>query len=332
MVKTAPKCCCIGYTSCYFIFENKKYEKKCPICYANRVNVHGYNRNGSKRYKCLNCGKTFTNKKRGVDKMLIEKYFLDKNIYRVLKKQGIDYKKVQKAIDRIDLSYPRLIHRACTVGIDTTYIDLGIVIFKDLNNHKVLHWIFTVNENLTTVNKGIEYLKASGITPTGYVIDGTWGFFVQYADEVPTQMCLIHMKNIVKKYITTKPKLQAGKDLKLIIDKLSYIKEKDFNTQFNLWLMQYNDFLNEKTINEDGSWYYTHSRLRKAVNSINRYKPFLFTYQKYNHIPSTNNSIEGTNSGLKGFLKVHNGLRIDRKLKLAHYYLKEKSKFEWGVT
>ncbi len=170
-----------------------------------------------------------------------------------------------------------------------------------------------------------------GITPTGYVIDGTWGFFVQYAKSTPTQMCLIHMKNIIKRHITQKPKLQASKDLKAIIDKLTYIKEKDFNREYDLWLIQYKQFLNEKTYNEDGKWFYTHTRLRRAINSLNRYREYLFTYQKYNHIPSTNNSIEGTNGALKGFLKVHNGLRIDRKLKLIHYYLKEKAKFEWGL-
>ncbi|MBD3329039.1 hypothetical protein GF357_00930 [Candidatus Dojkabacteria bacterium] len=138
------------------------------------------------------------------------------------------------------------------------------------------------------------------------------------------------MKDVVRRYITRNPKLQAGKDLKKIVSKLIHIEKKDFDREYNLWLGKYKDFLKERTYNEEGKWVYTHQRLRSAVNSINRYRQYLFTYQSNRWLKPTNNSLEGTNAGLKGYFSVHSGLRPDRKLKLVHHYLKERSKFEWG--
>lgn len=75
----------------------------------------------------------------------------------------------------LDFEYPEITPRVCVIGIDTTYFgnDLGIVIFKDITSDVVLHWIFVRNENLSTSTEGIEYLKHRGITPLGYVVDGT---------------------------------------------------------------------------------------------------------------------------------------------------------------
>lgn len=253
-------------------------------------------------------------------------------MYRALKKQGVHYKQVQKAIDTLDFVFPVLTPRACVIGIDTTYFsrDLGVVIFKDITNNAVLHWMFVRHENLSTAIHGIEYLQRKGITPLGYVVDGTWGFFARYGSCGKVQMCLKHMKNIIKKYITTRPKLPASKELKEITDKLCHMSKNDFDLEYDTWLTTYSDFLKERTYDDNGSWVYTHQRLRSAVNSINRYRPYLFTYQQHRWLKATNNSVEGSNAGLKGFLGIHNGLRPDRKLKLIHYYLLHKSSLQWG--
>jgi len=55
---------------------------------------------------------------------------------------------------------------------------------------------------------------------------------MRYGASEHIQMCLMHMKSLVRRYITTKPKLKTGKELKEIIDKLSYIKERDFTREY----------------------------------------------------------------------------------------------------
>jgi hypothetical protein len=154
---------------------------------------------------------------------------------------------------------------------------------------------------------------------------------VYYGGLNNVQMCTKHMKDIVRRYLTLNPKLEASKELKMITDRLCVIKEQEFNFLYSNWLIKWESFLKERTyLQGTNQWEYTHKRLRSAVHSINKYKRFLFTYQHNKNIPNTNNSVEGTNSALKGFIKLHRGLRSDRKAKLIHYYLKEKSRFKWG--
>ena len=216
--------------------------------------------------------------------------------------------------------------------MDTTYFsrNFGVTIFRDITNRVVLYWIFVERENMGTHVKGVQYLEQNGITILGFVADGFWGFYVRYNSRYDIQMCQKHMADIVRRYITRKPKLRASKELKDIIDKLSVISGKTFDLEFDSWLWRWQDFLKERSYPERGSgWVYTHGRLRSAVASLLRYRDYLFTFEKNRWIPNTNNSIEGFNSGLKDAIKIHRGLRGDRKTKLIHFYLKEKSVFNW---
>lgn len=251
----------------------------------------------------------------------------------MLEKEGIAYKDIEKAIDSLEFKSITLIPRACVVGIDTTYFSkrFGVTIFRDVTNGKTLYWNFVVKENINPYVRGIEYLERSGITILGFVVDGFWGFFVRYGNKYSIQMCQKHMKDIVRRYITNKPKLQASKELKEILKPLINLSEATFNNQFDNWLVKWREFLKEKTYNEENhKWVYTHDKLRKAVGSLIRYRHYLFTYEKNNWIPNTNNSIEGFNSSLKSFIGLHRGLRGDRKAKLIHEYLRMDSKFNWG--
>ena len=164
----------------------------------------------------------------------------------------------------------------------------------------------------------------------GFIVDGFWSFYTYYGEKYDIQMCQKHMADIVRRYTTLRPKLEATKELKSIVDRLSSNSEHVFRLKYDSWLRRWRDFLNEKSYTEDGKWAYTHGRIRSAVTSLNRYYPYLFTFERNRWIPNTNNSIEGFNSGLKSAIELHRGLRDDRKAKLIHYYLKEKSRFEWG--
>lgn len=233
----------------------------------------------------------------------------------------------------MNFDYLILVPRSCVVAIDTTYFsrDFGVTIFRDVTNNVILHWIFVERENVATHNTGIRYLEKSGIKIIGFVVDGFWSFYVQNHHFYDIQMCQKHIADIVRRYITRNPKLQASKELKEIIDGLSDMSERTFDLQFNLWLTKWSEFLKEKTYTEGSDkWFYRHGRLRSAVKSLVKYRPFLFTFERNHWIPKTNNSIEGFNSGLKSVIKIHRGLRRDRKIKLIHFYLKEKSTFEWN--
>lgn len=254
-------------------------------------------------------------------------------MHRVLSKQDIPYRSVHKAIESLDYTYPKLTPRTCTVAIDTTYFGrtFGVTIFRDVTNKVILHWVFVRKENILSHIDGINYLLENGITILGFVVDGFWSFYTHYRMKYDIQMCQKHMADLIRRETTLRPKLQASKELKKLADQLSSMNSKAFTLKYNGWLIRWDEFLKEKSYSTSLKKYiYTHERLRKAVRSINRYLPYLFTFERNRWIPNTNNSLEGFNSGLKITMKVHNGLRADRKAKLIHHYLRVKSSFKWG--
>lgn len=139
------------------------------------------------------------------------------------------------------------------------------------------------------------------------------------------KMCLFHQKRIVQRYITLKPRLQAGKDLKTIMLRLTDTNEKNFTKKLDEWYDKYKDFIEEKTINsETGKSFYTHQKVRAAYRSLRANLPYLFTYKniKKISIPTTTNTLEGgTFSPMKNKINIHSGMDKKLKLKMVDDYL-----------
>ena len=82
--------------------------------------------------------------------------------------------------------------------------------------------------------------------------------------------------------------------------------------------------IGHKRLHKDGKMHYTHQRLRAAMNSLNFYLPYLFTYQRKDckGMPNTNNKIEGTFTDLKKNLNNHSGLtKENRKRFISGFFL-----------
>jgi hypothetical protein len=58
-------------------------------------------------------------------------------------------------------------------------------------------------------------------------------------------MCHFHQKKIIQRYITMNPKLQASKDLKKIMTRLTQTNEKNFTEKLDNWYEKYKLFLEE---------------------------------------------------------------------------------------
>jgi len=82
-----------------------------------------------------------------------------------------------------------------------------------------------------------------------------------------------------------RPKLEAGKDLKRIVSRLTQTTEKNFTQKLDDWYATYKDFLEEKSISSTtGELHYTHPRIRAAYRSLRTNLPYLFTYKNYKHL------------------------------------------------
>lgn len=156
------------------------------------------------------------------------------------------------------------------------------------------------------------------------VLDAKHGIKEVFSDLV-VQICQYHQMQIVGRYLTTKPKTEAGHDLKILTGALTEIDEELFTELLNTWYEKWSIFLKERTFKPDGKhWSYTHRRIRAAYRSLVTNLPYLFNYLRYPelNIPNTNNSSAGYFSEMKRLLNNHHGLRRWRRYRFMETILK----------
>lgn len=201
------------------------------------------------------------------------------------------------------------------------------MVLRDWYKRENLLWKFLEYETVLHYQKGIAELQTQGFDILAIVADGRRGIFTSFPG-IPIQMCQFHQMQIVKRYITSRPKLQAGVELKIIVDKLTRTDETSFTGWLSDWYKRWKVFLKERTKNPlTGKQNYTHSRLRSAYFSLKHNLDYLFTWERNWQlgIPNTTNSVEGIFSNLKIKIRVHQGLKRQRKQKLVEELLLRKS-------
>jgi len=201
---------------------------------------------------------------------------------------------------------------------------LGTLVFKDNESKEILIWKHIESEIVKDYRYLKEELLARGYTITSATLDGKRGLYKAFKD-IPIQMCHFHQKKIVQRYITMKPKLDASKDLKKIVSRLTQTTEKNFTNKLDDWYDIYKDFLDERSVSSTtGELHYTHPRIRAAYRSLRTNLPYLFTYKNYKNlaISNTTNALEGgVFSHMKNMISLHRGLSKSLKLNLVDYYL-----------
>jgi len=240
---------------------------------------------------------------------------------------GKSAKWIQKKIDEVEVkSIVKLNPQPLVVVADVTFFSRlnGLCVFRAPTIKKNIWWKFVDYERIRIYEQGKNHLEQHGFKITAIVLDGKPG--VRKAFEgIPIQMCHFHQKQIVRRYLTLNPKLEASIELKIIVDTLANTNEEEFTKQLNQWYEKWKDFLKEKTTNpETGRWCYTHKRLRSAHKSLKNNLPYLFTYQQYPelNIPNTTNSLDGYFNVLKSKLNIHRGLNKQRAKKVIVELLK----------
>ena len=281
-------------------------------------------------YKCLNCNKRFQNKKRTTNfkKKIFKEYTWQRQTYSDLaNKYGKSKKWIQTNLDEVEVqSIVKINKRNIVVVADVTFFSKtnGLCVFREPNLHKNIWWKFTDYERVRVYEQGKKHLEKNGFTIQAIILDGKRGVREAFGN-IPAQMCHFHQKQIVRRYLTNRPKLEASIELKNIVKTLANTNEEIFSEQLNGWHEKWKDFLKEKTTDpETGRWHFTHKRLRSAYRSLKTNLPFLFTFLKYPelNIPNTTNSLDGYFSSLKNKVNVHRGLTKKRREKVVVELLK----------
>jgi hypothetical protein len=282
------------------------------------------------RYKCVGCGYVFENKRRQEKKVrerFWRQYVLGKQTYKQLsEQQDITLRTVQRKIDDIIVELNPIESGPTVIIMDTCYFGrgFGVMVFRDAYTSKNLYWKYVKYESIAEYVSGIEYLKERGCLIKAIVCDGKRGLFHAFGD-IPVQMCQFHQVAIVRRYITRSPKLPAGKELKELVKLLTRTDRESFVGAITEWHQKWELFLKEKTYQQlnKRKWHYTHHRLRSAYNSLKYNLPYLFTW--YDNpslrIPNTTNSLEAIFSNLKNKIRIHAGLKKNRKQKFIDQIL-----------
>ncbi len=203
---------------------------------------------------------------------------------------------------------------------------MGTLVFKDNDTKEVVIWKHIEKETKEDYIYLKNELDKLGYTVQSVVLDGKPGIEKAFK-EIPRQMCHFHMRQIIKRYITMSPKLEASRDLKIIMSSLTRTTEKNFSKRIEAWHEKYKEFLDEKTKSSTtGKLHFTHPKLRSAYRSLTKHIPYLFTYKskKYKHlnIQNTTNSIEGgIFSHMKNMISLHRGIPKEKKLLFVDSYL-----------
>jgi len=305
----------------------KCYEsKKCFYCQGKVVRKNGRVK-GVQLYKCYCCGKQFLGGFRLDNAVLWEEYTVGKQTYSQLAdKYKCSIKTIQRRLDRYCVPLVPALSRNVIVLMDTTYWGrgFGVTLFKDAITTENLLKYYVKHETNALYIQGINELKKRGFTVLAIVCDGRKGL-VKAFEDIPVQLCQFHQSANIRRYLTKKPKLQAGKELLEVVDLLSKTDKESFVGALGLWFEKWEKFLNERSVNpQTNKSFYTHKKLRSAYRSLENNLPWLFTWYDYFelNIPNTTNAIDGHFADLKNKLRNHNGLSKQRKMKFIDGFLK----------
>lgn len=296
-------------------------KKKCPVCGSTQTKRNGQ-RNGVQLYKCKDCGHQFRACRAITKEELWEAYLNGKQTIQEL---SLRYKVSPSSIKRLLRSVecvwrqPDLRGKSGYVHLDATYWghNWGVLLALDDSTNKALYMSFIKSETRQDYRLAVDTIIASGYSIKGIIIDGKQSLFKEF-DAYPVQMCQFHMKQIVTRYLTKNPRMHASRELKAIMDSITYCTVKEFAKRYNQWKITWDKFIKRRTVSKvTGKTSFTHRRLRSAMFSLDYYLPYLFTYQltECAGMPNTNNKIEGTFTDLKKNLNNHSGMTIQNRVR-----------------
>lgn len=307
---------------------------KCPFCTSSAVKKNGI-RKGVQFYRCKCCDKQFVAIRKRLSSYIIWKEYLEgkQTLSEIAAKYRLSMSTIQRLLHQsvIEWEQPNLQECSGYVHIDATYWgrNWGIILAIDETTSIVLYMSFIRHETTQSYVDAVNAIVAAGYVIKGVIIDGKQELFAAFKN-YPIQMCQFHMLQIVKRYLTQNPKMNAAKELQVICRGMIYQTKEDFETDYTAWKTRWKEFLNKRTIHKNGKTYYLHRRIRTLVNSIDFYQPYLFTYQQPEcmGMPNTNNKIEGTFTDLKKNLNNHSGLTKEHRQQFIIAYFQNRQKMQ----
>jgi Transposase, Mutator family len=252
-------------------------------------------------------------------------YSIDRRTLVDLSQQtGLSIRTLQRKFDAYTPPVPSISIATQPVALtfDGTFFGRGYGVLVYRAQGRNIHWQDIETERLVDVDAGLRHLKAQGWIFSSVTIDGRKGFvslIKKHFPHAPVQMCLFHQKATIRRYLTGKPKTLCAKELHALVAFLGHISETLFMDCLADLQTRYAHFLKER--NDAGQ--FMHRRLRSALRSLRSNAPYLFTHLNAQgiHIPTTTNSCDGSFAHWKAKVKIHRGLKQERRNKMIRFLL-----------
>lgn len=304
---------------------------RCPSCGA-AMKRNGRTGAGSQRWRCRACGASTTVSYDDTAARLEEflAWLMSKDTQLSMPGQGRTFRRRTAEFWRVwPMPEPTGEARRALL-VDGIWLARDLVVLIAYDGGHVMSWYMAESET----SRAWEALMAPIPAPEVVVCDGGTGFERARRRAWPgtrVQRCLFHAFSQVRRYTTSRPRLQAGRELYALAVELMHL---DTLRQADWWVERYlqwcgfwADFLEDVSV-VDGRRRFTHERLRRARSSLSRLvsQGTLFTYldpalTAEGPLPRTNNPIEGgVNAQLRDVLRNHRGLSLMRRAKAVFWW------------
>ncbi|TSC78649.1 MAG: hypothetical protein G01um101429_717 [Parcubacteria group bacterium Gr01-1014_29] len=155
---------------------------------------------------------------------------------------------IQKQLDAAPISDHSLIPQPIIAVSDVTFFGrgYGVLVIHCPQLKRNIYW------KEVTAETPAEYLQARrNVEQQGFIIqvavvDGKRGVTKVFSD-IPVQMCQFHQITIMRRYLTSRPKLEAGKELRAITLALTTLTEQSCTALLDEWHKRWELFLKERT-------------------------------------------------------------------------------------
>lgn len=323
------------YAQCMSIQSKNRY--KCSSC-SGKSKAYGRNRSGTKRYRCLECGKTFSSFQKKVQQKinylkLLEEYILYGVTYRYLGKiYRVDKRTLMRKFHELLEKEPPILVVPETKNEESYLIIDGkwtrktevMMIYRRSDTREILHISFLRKEYGSQIARDLGYLKSLGYKFTCVVSDGGTGIrkaVRKVFGGIPHQICMAHMHRMATLCLGKYPKDERVKQLKKLADHIWLLESPEARiwwvNELKTWGKVNWNYLVERRRDDLGRVWFAHKNARKSLKILLSASRHSFAFLSHPLLPKTSNHIEAT-IGVLGD-KKKNSSRFEAKQKPRIY-------------
>jgi hypothetical protein len=307
-------------------------------CGCGDVKLYGQTLCGNQRFRCKDCGYTYTfhnyknkrhKEKKSFALWIIEGYsvrqLIDISHHGVWKLNEIKKYWLERTPDRSVFDYGHVKY----LQFDGTYFkhENCLMVLMDNLKGKVIAHKYHVRENYETAYQMFKEMMDRGLQPIAITIDGNHSVIRALKavwPDIMIQRCIAHIQRQGLSWLRRYPKLEASKDLRKILLTITKIKEergkKLFIKEFDNWEKRYG-----RSVLALPSKNKVYGDLQRTRSLILHVLPNMFHYLDDQCIAVTTNKLEGYFSRLKEIYRKYRGLSKKHRQNYFAWYINLKN-------